>query len=140
MRLKLNANFMNELHMACFKAIQEGYVNPIVDNTPWDTGLTAAQWDFFPVSPFNYKLINTNGDVVLFLNNGTGIYGPKKKRIVPKNKKALRWYDRKTSTWAFAKSVKGIKPRKFVDAIIFDKTYKNKYHTRLKYHLEHIKK
>jgi len=140
MKLKINAKFMNDLHMSVFKALQESYVNLIVENTPFDTGMTAGRWDFYPVKPFRYKLENNNGEVILFLEKGTGIYGPNRKRIVPKVKKALRWYDRKSGTWAFAKSVKGIKPRKFVAGVLYDPTVKQTYYRRLKYHLSKIKK
>ena len=126
--------------MAVFEAISDSYVDAIVRNTPFDTGLTAALWDFFPVKPFRYKLVNQNGEVILYLEKGTGLYGPKKRLIVPVNKKALRWYDRKISKWRFATSVKGIKPRKFVDAILHDESYKRKYHTVLKRRLSMIKK
>ena len=41
---------------------------------------------------------------------GTGIYGPKKRRIVPRNKRFLAWKDLDTGQWRFARSVKGVKP------------------------------
>ena len=136
MKVQINAKFMNELHMAVFKATQESYVDRIVENTPWDTGITAGDWFFYPVSPFKYKLTNDNGEVVLFLEKGTGIYGPLKKRIYPKEKKALRWYDRKKGKWAFAKSVKGIKPRHFVAAVVYDPSVKQVYYKRLTHHMK----
>jgi hypothetical protein len=45
-----------------------------------------------------------------YLHEGTGIYGPHKRLIVPINKKALHWGG---TPGFFAKSVKGIKPRPF---------------------------
>lgn len=44
----------------------------------------------------------------IYLEFGTGIYGPMKRKITPKNKKALHW--EKNGKDFFAKSVKGIKP------------------------------
>lgn len=44
-----------------------------------------------------------------WLENGTGIYGPTKKPIVPVDKKILSWVDTDGKRH-FAKSVKGIKP------------------------------
>lgn len=44
-----------------------------------------------------------------WLENGTGVYGPTKKPIVPVDKKILSWVDTDGQRH-FAKSVKGIKP------------------------------
>lgn len=44
-----------------------------------------------------------------WLENGTGVYGPTKKPIVPVDKKVLSWVDTEGKRH-FAKSVKGIKP------------------------------
>lgn len=44
-----------------------------------------------------------------WLENGTGIYGPAKKLIVPVDKKILSWVDTEGKRH-FAKSIKGIKP------------------------------
>lgn len=44
-----------------------------------------------------------------WLENGTGIYGPLKKPIVPVDKKVLSWVD-ENGNRHFAKSVRGIKP------------------------------
>ncbi len=44
-----------------------------------------------------------------WLEEGTGIYGPTKKKIVPVDKKILSWVDTDGKRH-FAKSVKGIKP------------------------------
>ncbi len=44
-----------------------------------------------------------------WLENGTGIYGPTGRKIVPVNKKILSWVDADGQRH-FAKSVKGIKP------------------------------
>ena len=48
-----------------------------------------------------------------FVNEGTGIYGPRGRRITPKRAKFLHffWKDRE---W-FVKSVRGQKPRRFVE-------------------------
>lgn len=48
-----------------------------------------------------------------WLDQGTGIYGPRRQRIVPKRAKYLRWTTR-TGRVVFARSVKGIKPTKFL--------------------------
>lgn len=49
----------------------------------------------------------------LWLDKGTGIYGPRGRRIVPTRAKYLRWTTR-TGQVVFASSVKGIKPTKFL--------------------------
>ena len=72
------------------------------------------------------KSISENGfDILRGLEEGTGIYGPRGARIVPKNAKVLAWRSRKpvsgtkTGGWIFAKSIKGMKPRR-----PFAKTFK----------------
>lgn len=49
----------------------------------------------------------------LWLDQGTGIYGPRRQRIIPRRAKYLRWTTR-TGRVVFARSVKGIKPTKFL--------------------------
>lgn len=49
----------------------------------------------------------------LWLDQGTGIYGPRHQRIVPKRAKYLRWTTR-TGRVVFARSVKGIRPTRFL--------------------------
>lgn len=46
----------------------------------------------------------------LYHEVGTGVYGPKKRRIVPRNKKLLAWRDYDSGQWHFARSVRGVKP------------------------------
>lgn len=51
-----------------------------------------------------------------FVHDGTGIYGPHHQPIKPKNKKVLAWET--SGGWAFARSVKGMPPNRFLaDAI-----------------------
>ncbi len=73
--------------------------------------------------------VGTNLDYALWLEEGTGLFGPLKKKIVPKRAKALRFpagsagftlAGRRRSgrggaqaSFVFAKSVKGIKPRRY---------------------------
>lgn len=48
---------------------------------------------------------------------GTGIYGPRKTRIVPKKKKFLAWKNPNTGQWYRKKSVAGMKPDRFVFSV-----------------------
>lgn len=50
----------------------------------------------------------------IYLAKGTGIYGAKKKPITPKNAKALSWVS--GGRRVFAKSVRGIKGREWLEA------------------------
>lgn len=45
---------------------------------------------------------------------GTGIYGPRKTPVVPKKKKFLAWQDPNTGKWNRRKSVRGMKPNRFI--------------------------
>ena len=52
---------------------------------------------------------------ILWVNNGTGIYGPENSPIVPKKKGGLlKWKDG-NGVWHFAKEVRGQKPQKFLE-------------------------
>lgn len=51
-----------------------------------------------------------------YVNFGTGIYGPKKAPITPKNAKFLAF--RYKGNWVFTKSVKGSKPNPFVERTV----------------------
>lgn len=46
-----------------------------------------------------------------YLIEGTGIYGPKRRYIVPVTKSVLAW--RQGGVWVFARRVRGIKPNSF---------------------------
>lgn len=71
--------------------------------------------------------VGTNLDYGLYVHEGTGVYGPKGMPITPKRAKLLRWPIKnnsgagrrrykggKTARYAYAKSVKGVKPRRFL--------------------------
>lgn len=79
--------------------------------TPKRTGDTADKWQKESISDYEAKVTN-DSKVIVFLNDGTGIYGKKKHRIVPVNAKALRWVD--NGKVIFAKSTKGQKAQKFI--------------------------
>lgn len=56
-------------------------------------------------------------EYALFLEYGTGIYGPENKPITPKNKKALHWQDNKGDH--FAASVKGMHAQPFIRNVFY---------------------
>lgn len=49
-----------------------------------------------------------------FVHEGTGIYGPRKQLIVPKRAKALRFKPKGGTGFVYVKSVKGMKPNRFL--------------------------
>ncbi|WP_202638995.1 HK97 gp10 family phage protein [Bailinhaonella thermotolerans] len=72
-----------------------------------------------------WAVIGSSLHYAIYVHNGTGIYGPRKRRIVPISSKVLAWESRdpKTTpknrgTMVFAPSVAGMEPRPFlVDAL-----------------------
>lgn len=55
---------------------------------------------------------------VTWVTRGTGIYGPHRQRIVPRMKKALRFYYKPAGRVLVVRSVKGMRPNNFlVDAM-----------------------
>ena len=54
----------------------------------------------------------------LYVHEGTGIYGPKKRKIVPKNAKALRF--KAGGRVIYRRSVKGQKPNRYLKRAVDD--------------------
>lgn len=64
------------------------------------------------------EFYNDAGEYAGFQEYGTGIYGPKKKRITPKHGKVLTWIDEDTGKRVFARSVRGVPPKRFMHRAI----------------------
>lgn len=64
------------------------------------------------------EFYNDAGEYAGFQEYGTGIYGPKKRRIYPKNGTVLTWIDPDTGERIFARSVKGVPPKRFMHRAI----------------------
>lgn len=60
------------------------------------------------------RVIFTNVFYDLFVHEGTGLFGPLKRRIVPKTKRVLRWLNG-AGVAVFARSTKGQRPNRFMD-------------------------
>jgi len=71
--------------------------------------------------------VGTNVKHAIWVHEGTGIYGPRKTPITPKRARLLRWPVKNqsgsgrrrfrggaTQQYAYAKSVKGVRPRPFL--------------------------
>lgn len=71
--------------------------------------------------------VGTNVKYAIYVHEGTGIYGPRRTPIVPRNKRFLRWpvknqsgrgrrryISGRTAQYAYAKSVKGVPARPFL--------------------------
>lgn len=62
--------------------------------------------------------VGTNVKYARFIHNGTGIYGPARKRITPKSGQVLVFTPRGATKPVFARSVRGVKRHEFLkDAI-----------------------
>lgn len=82
--------------------------------TPKDTGHLASS---FRKTESREKIImSTSAKYAEYLNEGTGVYGPRGQVIKPTNKKALAWGGKNGNF--VRKSVKGIKGRHFVEKAI----------------------
>ena len=82
--------------------------------TPKDTGHLAGSWR--KTEERNKVVMSTSAKYAEYLNEGTGIYGPRDKPIVPVRKKALKW-NGKGGTF-IRRSVKGIEGRHFVEEAV----------------------
>lgn len=76
----------NKIDMEIFRAIQSIYLSNLIIRTPVKTGFTSRSWTAYQLGNFNYVIVNTNGDVIRFLSEGT-----KPHFIRPKNKKMLKF-------------------------------------------------
>ncbi|WP_315074509.1 hypothetical protein [uncultured Clostridium sp.] len=104
---------MSEMPVLLQYAITPTLVKEAKEKAYWKDRSTHAR------NGINGGVEGANGDFTLYLahgteygewlENGTGIYGPTGRKIVPVNKKILSWVDADGQRH-FAKSVKGIKP------------------------------
>ncbi len=85
---------------------------------PKDTGNLKAGWEI-NIGTLKGTLRNKM-DYAIFVHEGTGIYGPMKRAITPKSKSFLAW--QKDGVWRFARSVKGMKPRPFLQEAVDEKS------------------
>lgn len=53
-------------------------------------------------------------DYAVFVEKGTGIYGPRHRPIRPRRAKFLSWIDRGTGKRVFAREVRGVRPRPYL--------------------------
>jgi len=81
-------------------------------NCPVDTGVTRASIKAKKIDKFTWE-IGSESPIAEYIEMGTGIYGPKKRKITPKRRQALHWKGRGGKD-IFAKSVKGMPPRPFM--------------------------
>lgn len=86
-------------------------------NSPVDEGNMQGGWFPLRYSMLN-RLVRSPQKYTPFVNDGTGIYGPRGQKIRPKSKKALAFTYKGAKV--VVRSVKGIRPRKFVERSIND--------------------
>lgn len=58
--------------------------------------------------------VGTTVYYAIFVQRGTGLYGPKRRRIYPKRAQFLRFKPKGASHYVYARSVKGMKPNPFL--------------------------
>ncbi len=81
------------------------------------------------------KIVVYMPEYALYLEYGTGIYGPLKRPITPKEAKALKFsIGNKT---VFAKSVKGMTPQPFIRPVFFSK-FKKIVQQNAELHLQEV--
>jgi hypothetical protein len=82
-------------------------------NCPVDHGRLRGSITFAEISPNEFR-VGSNVDYALHVEQGTGIYGPHGTPIVPVTKKFLRFKPRGSSVFVFTKSVKGMRPTRYL--------------------------
>lgn len=86
------------------------------ENTPKDTGAGAKAYKIKKSD--NQHIIYNDTEYLPWVNDGTGIYGPKRQRITPKTAKFLHFHW-KGREW-FLKSVRGQRPQHFVEVSMIE--------------------
>lgn len=86
------------------------------ENTPKDTGAGAKAYKIKKSD--NQHIISNDTEYLPWVNDGTGIYGPRRQRITPKTAKFLHfnWRGRE---W-YLKSVRGQRPQRFVEVSMIE--------------------
>lgn len=86
------------------------------ENTPKDTGAGSKAYNIKKSE--NQHIISNDKEYLPWVNDGTGIYGPRRQRITPKTAKFLHFHW-KGREW-YLKSVRGQRPQKFVDVSMIE--------------------
>ena len=141
-----------ELNSILLKITSETYLDAIIDATPTGTtGNTADSWELKMVGDEIIIYNEQFGDIVRWVNDGTGLYGPKGKKyeILPKNGKALAFMWPGANTPGTGKNGEhvfkgvmhpGIKARQFIEKVMEDKSIEKKWNKMLYEELEKLVK
>ena len=139
-----------ELNKILYLVTSETYLKAIIDATPTgETGNVSSAWDL-KITDDEIIIYNDEfGDIVKYLESGTGLYGPKGKKyeILPKNGKALAFMFPNATTPANGKGGEhvfkgvmhpGIKARHFIEKVMEDKSVENEWNKMLYKELEKL--
>lgn len=94
--------------------VSQNMKETVTNNTPQETGVAKSNWTI--TKSGNTHTIQNTTHYLKWVNDGTGLYGPRHKRITPTHANVLHFYW-KGREW-FLKSVRGQKPQKFVEKSI----------------------
>jgi len=89
-------------------------LSKLIENSPVDHGRLQGSWSSPKRIGKHEREITSSAKYARFVNDGTGIYGPRGRLIRPITAQALRFEYK--GRIVFARSVRGIKPRRFVQA------------------------
>lgn len=66
--------------------------------------------------PGEWRVLSTHRTpgVPEWQHEGTGLYGPRRRRIRPKRASVLAWQDPASGKWIRAASVRGVRPRRYL--------------------------
>ena len=111
-----------EFEKDLYLLISETYVNFLEDNSPVQSGNLKRSWVLIKESELIYTITN-DAEYAKFLDEGTGIYGPKKKiiEIKPKTKQALSFNFGGNKIVVRSVKIKGIKPLQMIQKVASSK-------------------
>jgi HK97 gp10 family phage protein len=113
-RLENSPNLLREAKIKALTLASMIFSNYSKEKAPVDTGNLRRNIKYKVDNNGNQSEIKADTDYALFQEMGTGIYGGKTRMITPKRAKYLVWKDKSGKT-IFAKSVKGVKGKKYME-------------------------
>jgi len=100
----------DEVGKRAFKYLVMEIHQGFIDESPVDDG-ELQKWQRRKINDWEYQIYD-GPEYALYVALGTGIYGPKKKPIVPKRAQFLRFVNKQGKV-IYTKSVKGQKPNPY---------------------------
>lgn len=120
----LDKKFEKDLYLL----IQKVFISALEEETPVTSGEMKRAWNVFKEKDLVYVITNDT-EYAEYVERGTGIFGPHKKRIYPKNARVLTF--KIGGIRVFAHSIKGQMPQLILHKIAHSKKIEDEFRVGL---------